>query len=307
MQQSATAVRAFELADARLGVWLVLGSAITWSFGGMIARYLQVSDSWAIVCWRSSFASLFLLGFMLLREGLAGTRKLFASMGWPGVGMGLCVALASASFVVALSHTTVANILLMQAGAPLIAALLGWALFRERVSGPTWAAILAVILGVAVMVSASLGGQVSLLGNALAMLTMLCFTFAVLITRRFAHVRMMPAVCFGMAVAALVGGSMAGSLQVNGRDLGLLFAFGALNLGLGMAFFVSGGHKIPASFVALLGTLETVLGPVWVWLAHGEIPGARTLLGGAIVFGALLAHLLWQFNQRGADEAPRHD
>jgi drug/metabolite transporter (DMT)-like permease len=93
----------------RRGALLVLAAALTWSFGGMIARYLQVTDSWAIVSWRSSFASLFLLGFMLLREGLGGTRQLFVSMGWPGVGMGLCVALASASFVVALSHTTVAN------------------------------------------------------------------------------------------------------------------------------------------------------------------------------------------------------
>ena len=269
----------------------------------MIARYLQVTDSWAIVCWRSFFASLFLLGFMLLRQGLLGTRQLFASMGWPGVAMGLCVALASASFVVALSHTTVANILLMQAGAPLIAALLGWALFRERVSGPTWAAILAVILGVAVMVSASVGGQVSLLGNGLALLTTLGFTCAVLITRRFAHVRMMPAVCFGMAVAAQGSAAMAGSLHVGARDMVLLFVFGALNLGLGMAFFVSGGPKVPASIVALLSTLETVLGPIWVWLAHGEVPGVRTLLGGAIVFGALLAHLLWQFWQRRDDVA----
>ncbi len=297
-QSGAVAVHAPEHADARLGALLVLGAAVTWSFGGMIARYLQVTDSWAIVSWRSCFASLFLLVFMLLRDGLRGTRQLFVSMGWPGVGMGLCVALASASFVVALSHTTVANILLMQAGAPLIAALLGWALFRERVSGPTWAAILAVILGVAVMVSASSGGQVSLLGNALALLTTLCFTCAVLITRRFAHVRMMPAVCFGMAVAAIAGALMAHSLQASPRDMGLLFVFGALNLGLGMAFFVSGGPKVPASIVALLSTLETVLGPIWVWLAHGETPGARTLLGGVIVFGALLAHLLWQFSQR---------
>jgi drug/metabolite transporter (DMT)-like permease len=108
-----------------------------------------------------------------------------------------------------------------------------------------------------------------------------------------------------MAVAALGSSAMAASLQVDARDLGLLFVFGALNLGLGMAFFVSGGPKIPASFVALLGTLETVLGPVWVWLAHGELPDVRTLLGGAIVFGALLAHLLWQFSRRGSDETPR--
>ena len=152
----------------RRGALLVFAAALTWSFGGAIARTLSVADSWAVIGWRSLFACLFLFGFMLLREGPRGTARLFTSMGWPGVGVGLCFATASTSFVVALSHTTVANILLMQAGAPLFAALIGWALLREQVPAATWAAIAFVIVGVGVMVSASIGGQVSLLGNALA-------------------------------------------------------------------------------------------------------------------------------------------
>ncbi len=105
----------------------------------------------------------------------------------------------------------------------------------------------------------------------------------------------MPAVCLGTFIAALVSGSMAHSYAVSATDLGLLFLFGAANLGLGMAFFVTGVRLIPAALAALIGTAEPVLGPVWVWLVHGEVPSARTLLGGAIVFLALLAHLGWQF------------
>ncbi len=107
----------------RHGILLVAGSAIVWSFGGAIARFLEVDDSWTIVFWRSLFAALFLLAFMLWRDGPRGTMALFKGMGLAGLGVALCFAIASSSFVVALAYTTVANILLMQAGVPLIAAL----------------------------------------------------------------------------------------------------------------------------------------------------------------------------------------
>jgi drug/metabolite transporter (DMT)-like permease len=282
----------------RRGALLVFGSAAVWSFGGAIARFLEVTDSWVTVFWRSVFAATFLLGFMLYKEGPVKTRRLFAAMGLPGVGVALCFATASTAFVVALSYTTVANVLLMQAGVPLIAALLGFVLFRERVSLATWAAIATVIAGVAIMVSSSLGGTSSALGNGLALLVAVVFACATVITRRHADVAMMPAVCLGTVVAALVSGSMASHFAVSGADLFLLFLFGAANLGLGMALFVTGARLLPAALGALIGTAEPVLGPIWVWLIHGELPGTRTLLGGSVVFLALLAHLGWQFHQQ---------
>ena len=126
-------------ADFRLGILLVAGSAITWSFGGTIARFLTVEDSWTIVFWRSVFAAGFLLVFMLLRDGWRGTFRLFISMGWAGLAVSVCFAIGSTSFVVALAYTTVANILLMQAGVPLIAALLAW---RCLAKGCRWPPVL---------------------------------------------------------------------------------------------------------------------------------------------------------------------
>ena len=71
------------------GACLVLGSATVWSFGGAIARYLSVTDSWTVVFWRSVFACTFLLAFMLWQHGSQGTQRLFPAMGWAGVGVGL--------------------------------------------------------------------------------------------------------------------------------------------------------------------------------------------------------------------------
>jgi drug/metabolite transporter (DMT)-like permease len=273
---------------------LVLGSATAWSFGGAIARFLTVQESWTVVFWRSTFAALFLLAFMLWRDGLRGTRTLFLAMGWPGLAVGACFAIASTSFVSALAYTSVANVLLMQAGVPLIAALLSALLFREHVSAPTWLAIAAVIAGVAIMVSDSLSGSVSPIGDALALLIALAFAGATVITRRHAHVAMMPAVLTGCTLAALFAAWSLPPALVSGSDFVLLFAFGALNLGLGMALFVTGARRVPAAIAALIGIAEPVLGPLWVWLIHQETPRAATLWGGGVVCVALLAHVLWQ-------------
>ncbi|MFI4996760.1 MAG: EamA family transporter, partial [Hyphomicrobiales bacterium] len=92
-------------------------------------------------------------------------------------------------------------------------------------------------------------------------------------------------------------------LAVSATDMALLFTFGALNLGLGMAFFVTGVRLLPAPIAALIGTLEPVLAPIWVWLVHSEVPSQRTLIGGAIVVTALLSHLLWESLGRCKDAA----
>ncbi len=188
--------------EERVGILLVFLSALMWSFGGTFARFIDVADSWTVIFWRSVWAAAFLLCFMAWRDGWRGTVALFRDMGLPGLAVAFCFASASTCFVVALGYTTVANILLMQAGVPLLAALLAWALFRERVSMTTWLAIAAVIGGVAVMVSESLGGAVSPIGDGLALLIAIMFSVATVITRRFAHVRMTPATCLGTILAA---------------------------------------------------------------------------------------------------------
>lgn len=284
-----------------LGIMLVAGSAVVWSFGGAIARFIQVEDSWSIVFWRSTFAAAFLLVFMLTRDGPRGTIALLRGMGAAGLGVALCFATASTAFIVALAHTTVANILLMQAAGPLIAALLSWILFGVRITGSTWGAIAGVIAGVAIMVSGSLSGNISPLGDGLALLISIAFATATVITRRHSNVRMTPAVFLAMIISAVIAALVSAPQIVPARELALLFLFGAVNLGVGLSLFVTGVRLIPASLAALVGTLEPALGPVWVWLAHGEIPSTRTLLGGSLVFAALLIHLLveWLWQSRG--------
>jgi drug/metabolite transporter (DMT)-like permease len=124
------------------------------------------------------------------------------------------------------------------------------------------------------------------------------------LTRRFSHVRMTPAMCLGTVIAGLVAATQASTLYVSAADMGFLIAFGAVNLGLGLAFFATGARMIAAVYAALLATFEPLLGPVWVWLVHGEVPAGRTLLGGAIVFAALLIHIGLEFRRLSRPQRP---
>ncbi|WP_280138604.1 DMT family transporter [Mesorhizobium sp. 1M-11] len=290
--------------EERIGYLLVFLSALMWSLGGTIARFIAVDDSWAVVFWRSIWAAAFLIAFMAWRDGPRGTLKLFRDMGLPGLAVAVCFATASTCFVVALAYTKVANILLMQAGVPLLAALLSWLLFREKVSAATWAAIAGVIVGVAIMVSESLGGAVSPIGDGLALLIAFMFSVATVITRRFAQVRMTPATCLGTIFAALFAASQVTQFAVSPRDMGFLFAFGVINLGVGLAFFATGARLVPAAVAALLGTFEPILGPIWVWLVHDEVPSARTMIGGVVVVAALLVHIGLELRRQSRPARP---
>ncbi len=301
---SAVAAQQSPINQERIGVLLVFLSALFWSLGGTIARFIETPDSWTVVFWRSVWASAFLFGFMLWRDGWQGTQRLFRDMGWPGLAVAACFALCSTAFVISLSYTTVANVLLVQAGVPLFAALLAFLLFGERVSGPTWVAIAAVIIGVGIMVSESLTGKISPIGDGLALLIAIGFSIATVITRRFAHVRMVPATCLGTIIAGCIALTQAGPLAVSLSDFGWLFLFGAVNLGLGLALFSYGARLIPAALAALMGTFEPILGPLWVWLVHGETPSTRTLIGGSIVMAALIAYLGREFRSRTMQRNP---
>lgn len=275
----------------RRGVLLVAGSAVAWSMGGMIDRFIDAPDTWTVVFWRSVWAAAFLMAFLLVRDG----RKVldaFKAMGWPGLVVALCFMTASISFVQAIALTTVANVILINATVPLVAALIARIFLGEMISGATWAAIAAVIAGVAIMVSDGTGGSGSLTGNLLALLITFVFAIATVVTRRHSNVRMTPAVITATTLAALLAATQASGFQVSTHDMSWLFAFGALNLGLGMAMFVTGARLIPSALAALLGTLETVLGPLWVWLVHGEKASVMTVAGGAIVMTALIFHLI---------------
>jgi len=287
----------FNLVTELAGALFIVG-AITWSAvhvldgrlstGGLIVRSLESTDSWTTVFWRSATACAFMLLFLAVRDG-RGAIGLFRRMGLPGLVVAGGFACASVSFVVALSLTSVAETLVIMSAAPLFAAILARIFIGEPIRPATGLTIVAVMAGIGLMALDAEGGG-SLLGDVFALLATLGIASAIVATRHSPQTRMTPAVCTGTAVAALIALPLATPFAVTAHDAPLLALFGAGQLGLGLVLFVTGARAIPAAQSALIGLLEPVLGPVWVWMAYAERPTAMALVGGVIVVAGVTAN-----------------
>jgi drug/metabolite transporter (DMT)-like permease len=224
-----------------------------------------------------------LLAYVALTEQ-SGVLRAFRAVGRAGLGVAVLMTVSSGSFIVALNYASVANVLFMQALAPILAAVLAAAL-GERVSRKTWLAMAVALLGVGLMVGGP--GSPRPLGEGLSFLMSLAFAGTIVITRHRRDVSMAPATCLSQVIVAAAASPFASFSSVGGRDLGLLASLGVGQIGLGLVFLTIGARLIPAAEVAMITLLEIVLGPLWVWITLGEQPSATTLAGGAVVLGAV--------------------
>ncbi|HVO02855.1 MAG TPA: DMT family transporter, partial [Candidatus Cybelea sp.] len=251
-------------------------------------------------------AALTLLLFLLIRDG-RNTWALFRALGIPGIVVALCFASASTAFVIALKHATVALILVIQSTAPLIAGLIAWGWIREPLGWVRGLAMLVALGGVWQMVASGTTGGTSgngasggdALGIALSCVIPLALGLATVLVRRYEAIRMTPAMCLAATILMLVGLAMRAPLSVAAPDIGLLVLFGAGQLAIGMLCFTTGARLIPAGEAALLGLLECVLGPIWVWIFRGEDPGSQALVGGALTLAAVAGNTLYDMTRAG--------
>ena len=268
----------------REGRLAILLAAVAWSTAGLGQRGLDASAV-TQVAGRAFFAALALFALVLAMER-RGTMRAFLGMGRSGLAMTVFLAISSGAFLLALNHTSVANVLFMQAAAPMMAALLGWVLISEPVDGRTWAALLLAGAGVAVMAAGSLDAGIAAVG--LPLLMTASFAVVIVIARHRRDVSMMPATCASQVLVVVVCAPFVTLGSVSGSDWAILAALGVGQMGLGLAFLTIGARLIPPAQVALISLLEVVLGPLWVWLAYGERPSSATLVGGAIVVAAVV-------------------
>ena len=279
-----TAALALESRHRRRGQVYVALAAVAWSTAGVLQRQLTL-DTPTQVAGRAVFACVALLAYVAVVER-GRVVNAFRSIGGAGVAMALCVAVASSGFITALNHTSVARVLFIVALAPVLAAVLAWVTLGEPITRRTVGAMALALGGVALMLGAP--GEGSLAGDGLSFVVALAFAVTIVITRWRRDVSMAPATCLSQAILVVVFLPFADPSDIGGGDLGWLAALGIGQIGLGFALMAVGARLIPAAQVGLITLLETVLGPLWVWLALDEQPSTLTLVGGAIVLVAIV-------------------
>lgn len=281
--------------DHVVGSALVLISTVAWSFSGFFTRLLS-TDVMTAIAWRAFFGCLFLAVPFALRE--RGRVWSTLTCDGPTVLLVLCVTVCSACTVGALYTTTIANTAVIYATAPFMAAGLSLWLLGERLKRRTLAACAVSLLGVIVIVSGGLDAG-GLLGDALAIGMTLSFAFMIVLPRLWPRLNLTVATILGAALTFLLFLPFGHAGAMPATDWGTLAAFGFTNFTVALFFFLAGARRLAAAQAALIGTLDVVLAPFWVWLGFGERPTLPTLAGGAMIFAVVLWHTLLEWrNER---------
>jgi len=210
------------------------------------------------------------------------------------------VALAGSmvAFILALGEAPVANVLIVFGATPFITALLARVFLGEPLHRHTLVAMAVAIAGLALSVMSSLKAG-ALLRMALAFIVVLCMSSNYVIVRHRRDVGMAPSLLLAGVISALVALPFVQLASVDGRQMAWLLALGPGQLAGGLLLYIASLKRIPAGRAALLGLLELVLGPIWVWAIDGEKPADLTLLGGVIVISSAAANV-WLDSRRPA-------
>jgi len=267
---------------------------LLWSIAGVVTRHLDAARSFEVTFWRSLFNALALaIGLTVLRGTgvwrglLRPSRVLWASS--------LFWAVMFTAFMVALTLTTVANVLVTMAIGPMMTAPFSRLFLGQRLPLRTWLAIFAAGAGIVWMFGAEAGNGASLLGSLVACAVPVAGAANWTLLQRVGESGadapdMLPAVLIGSVISALATLPLAWPLQASAHDLGLLALLGTVQLALPCLLLVRLTRELPAAEIALLALLEVLFGVAWAWLGAGEQLSASVVMGGALVLGALVAN-----------------
>ncbi len=285
------------------GVAFCAAAGMLASFNGILFRGVESAEDWQVVFWRSGMMAVVLFALLVVRKrGRVITA--FRAAGWPAIVAGLTLGASNVTFSLAMIHTTVANALFINAGAPFLAAILSWFLLEESVAMATVVAMVVAFAGVGVMVVDGLvGGE--LFGNAMAVaaaITYACFAVAL---RRGRGADMLPAVVIAGAFSASVACFVEqGAVLVSWHDGAMSAGMGIFTMSTSFALFTAGARYVAAAPAILLAQMEVVFGPIWVLVLFSEVPSTLSLIGGALVLSAIVGHALWSMKRGVAGAAP---
>lgn len=289
----------------RGAVLTMLVVTLMWSIAGVVSRHFEAATGFEVTFWRSFFNGLALVAMLAWLRGPATLARALRGGGRTLWLSGLCWAVMYTAFMMALTLTTVANVLVTMSLGPLFTALMARFALGHRLAGRTWGAIVVAGLGIAWMYARELSasGPTHVLGMVVALGVPIAAAInwtLIQHNRGAAQQDMLPAVLIGAALSALA--TLAASLpfQATPRDLALLALLGTVQLAIPCLLAVTVARSLSAPEISLLGLLEVIFGVLWAWLGADEAPAASVLSGGLLVLGALAGNELLALRERRA-------
>jgi drug/metabolite transporter (DMT)-like permease len=282
-------------------VVLMVGVTLMWSIAGVVTRHLESARSFEITFWRSFFTAVSLLVILPVFQGRAVFSKIRQG-GFTFWLSGICWSVMFTAFMVALTLTTVANVLVTMSIGPFLTALLARIFIGHRIPPRTWFAIAMAGAGIAWMY----GGQMDLASHLGGTLVALLVPLAgasnwTVVQHSYAHgqkIDLVPAVLLGAVISSVVTLPLSFPLSATPHDMGLLALLGLVQLAIPCVLSVLCAGVLKAPEVALLALLEVIFGILLAWIGANEVPGASVLTGGALVIAALVLNELIGWRQR---------
>ncbi len=276
-------ILSMQLNSHRAGVILVTISAIVFSSAGIFTKAVG-SGAWEIIFWRGVFAAGFTIAYVMWRNSF---RQDFMLMGGSGWAVAIVGASGTAAFIPAFKLTTMANVMLIYAAAPLIAALLAWFWIKERMTLRVMLGCLGAIVGVAIIVQGSFG-EGNLRGDLLALWMTIVMAILMVIYRRYPATPAAGPAALSSLVLLPLAIFYGDPFTIPFYDFFVMAAFGLI-FAIASVTLAEGMKRIPAGETALLSALETPLAPLFGWMFFAEIPANTTFLGGVVILFAVLA------------------
>ena len=268
------------------GYMLLLFGAFCLSWGGLIIRSFEDASVWQILFLRSIFFMIALIVF-LSATYKKNTIKIIKEAGLPALLGGFVMSLSFIAFVIAMTNTTVANVVFIISTQTMFLAIFGYFYLKEKVSLISFISILLAMSGIVVMVGDSLFSG-SFFGNLVALAIPINFSILVMIIRKNKNLDMIPAIFYSGVFSIIYGLILSESFIFTSHDILMGFFLGVPQLAFGFICITIGSRSIPSTTIGLLMLTETLFGPIWVFLFLNEIPPISTLIGGFVIILAII-------------------
>ena len=242
-----------------------------------------MAGAWAVIFWRGIFAAAFTTGWIINQ----GTFRFnFHGLGYRGWAVGIVGAIGTAAFIPAFKLTSIANVALIYAIAPLIASVLAWRFIGERITIRTLFGSLCAFLGVVIIVSGSIG-QINIQGDVLALVMTTAMATIMVIYRKYPDTPGAGPSVLQSLILLPPAFALGAPFRTDPLEICVLAAFGLL-FAVASVTLAEGAKRVPSGQTALLSALETPLAPVLAFIVFTEIPSMATILGGSVVLVAVL-------------------
>ena len=280
-----------ELSDQKKGSLLAFVGVMFITPDSLLIRLASI-DTWSLLFYRGAIPFVIvLIGLIIFYK--KNFFKSLINIGYVGIFYAISFTICNITFIISIQNTNVANTLVMIATAPMLSAVLGSFFLKEPPDKKTWISIIITFLAIIYIFfdSIKLG---NFYGDILGFITAIGLAVGAVTIRSAKSKNLVPAAVIGKLLVATFALFFIESFALENKDLIIVPLMCILCVAIPFVLVTIAPRFIPAAEVNLFFLLETIIGPIWVWLIIKEQPSIETLQGGAVIIATIAIHSFYK-------------